>query len=544
MPIRKSSTDPRSLLAAKLARLYPQHAPAATRRRFLTGASTALFGATLAMPALLRAASVPPTVPFTADPFTLGVASGYPLADRVVLWTRLAPEPMNDGGIAAERLNVVWELARDEGFKDIVRQGRVTSHSELGHSVHVEPTGLEPDRVYYYRFHSADASSVIGRTRTAPAAGRRVDRLKLALASCQHYEQGWFSGWRHMLADQPDLVVFVGDYIYEGSWGSNPVRLHRGGEARTVVDYRNRYAQYKLDADLRAAHAALPFVLTWDDHEVDNDYAGAQSEQLDPQFLLRRAAAYQACYEHQPLPRRMLPAGADMRIYTTFDYGDLARILLLDNRQYRDPQACQEDNVGGSRSVGDCAEMAQPGRTLLGAAQQQWLEGELAQTRARWNVLAQQTLFASQRQSAGVQPERWTDAWDGYPHAREAVLAALQRHRVRNPLVLGGDVHAFYACDVHRDGDDPRTPIVASEICTTSLASEGLPRELVAGWVSHNPHIHLARPDVRGYALLELGRDAAVADLRTLDDVRRRDSTIRSLQRYRTTDGRPGWKTA
>lgn len=535
-----SRPDPRTRLAETLARLYPQAAPAATRRRFLQRASAALL-ATASAPALLRAASPPPATPFTADPFTLGVASGYPQPDRVVLWTRLAPEPMNDGGIAAEQLDIRWELAADEGFEHIVRQGRVTSHAELGHSVHLEPVGLEPDRVYFYRFHSADASSPIGRTRTAPAAGARVARLRLGLASCQHYEQGYFSGWRHLLADAPDLVVFVGDYIYEGSWGAEPVRLHRGGEARTLVDYRNRYAQYKQDPDLRAAHAALPFVLTWDDHEVDNDYAGAQSEQLDPQFLLRRAAAYQAYYEHQPLPRRMLPQGADMRVYTHLDYGDLGRILLLDDRQYRSPQACQSDNVGGSGTVRDCREMSDPDRTLLGPAQQAWLEQQLANSRARWTVLAQQTLFATQRQSASAPHEFWNDAWDGYPHAREQVLAALQKQRVRNPLILGGDVHAHYACDVHRDSADPDSPIVASEICTTSLASEGLSRELVEGWARHNPHIHLARPDVRGYALIELSRDAASADLRMVDDMRRKDSTVSSLARFRTEDGRPGW---
>lgn len=280
------------------------HREQASRRSVLRAASTLAAAAWLSPTVLAQAP--PPRIRFKADPFSLGVASGYPQADRIALWTRLAPAPLDpDGGMQPENVDVSWEVSRDEGFGDIVASGRVRAVPELAHSVHAEATGLAPGRWYFYRFRSGEAVSPTGRTRTADAANVMPPRLKLAVASCQHYEQGWFSAYSHLLDENLDVMLFVGDYIYENSWGDDLVRRHVGDLLMTLPDYRARHAQYRLDPDLQRMHGAVPWLLAWDDHEVDNDYAADQSEHLDPQFLIRRAAAYQAYFEHMPLPRAL-----------------------------------------------------------------------------------------------------------------------------------------------------------------------------------------------------------------------------------------------
>ncbi|MEW6688332.1 MAG: alkaline phosphatase D family protein, partial [Pseudomonadota bacterium] len=323
---------------------------------------------------------------FASDPFALGVASGYPRPDGMVLWTRLV------GGFDHGQVPVRWELSSNENFSSVVLSGSATATADWAHSIHVEPRGLAPDRWYWYRFHAGDATSAVGRTRTAPAAGAAVPRLRFAFASCQQYEQGWYTAHRHLAAEDLDLVVFLGDYIYESSWGREHVRKHEGGEPYTLREYRARYAHYKSDPDLQKSHAAFPWVVTWDDHEVDNDYAADRPEDGMPRerFLARRAAAYRAYYEHMPLPASMRPSGPDMRIYTHLDWGRLARFLVVDDRQYRAPQACPA-RPGGS-TVADpatCAEIDDPGRSMLGAAQEAWLEREFARSQAGWNILAQ-----------------------------------------------------------------------------------------------------------------------------------------------------------
>ena len=307
------------------------------RRRFLTTALALAGGSILAA---TRAGSALAQVRFPGYPFTLGVASGAPRVDSVVLWTRLVPEPLNatgDGGMPPDRIAVNWEVADDEQFKKIVRKGAHRAIPELAHSVHVEVEGLEPGRWYFYRFIAGGDVSPVGRTRTA---GVREEKLRFAFASCQQYEQGFFTAYRHMAKENLDLVAFLGDYIYEANWGSNLVRRHAGPETESLAQYRQRHAQYKTDPDLRAMHAAAPWIVTWDDHEVDNDYANDQSEHLDPRLLLRRAAAYQAYYEHMPLAQSALPRGPNMRLYDRFTFGTLAEFQVLDDRQYRSPQAC------------------------------------------------------------------------------------------------------------------------------------------------------------------------------------------------------------
>lgn len=483
---------------------------------------------------------------FMSDPFTLGVASGYPSPEGVVLWTRLAPEPLTGGGMPARPVDVSWELANDETFSSVVRRGNTVASPRWGHSVHVEVKGLEPARWYWYRFRAGNAMSPTGRTRTAPAAGAAAERMRFAFASCQQYEQGYYAAYRHMAAEDLDLVCHLGDYIYESSWGHNHVRKHEAGEPHTLDEYRNRHACYKGDPDLQAAHAAFPWLVTWDDHEVSNDYANAQSQTLDPPdlFLKRRAAAYQAYYEHMPLPQWALPRGPDMQLYTRWSFGALARFHVLDDRQYRSPQVCPRPGRGGSNVVEDCGERFDARRTLLGPAQEQWLFDGLAQSGARWNVIAQQTAMAQVDRKPGAGQAFWTDGWDGYPHSRRMLLAHLADRRVTNPVVIGGDVHMSVVADLKTDFDDPRAPVVATEFVTTSISSQGQSRQWVETWKDDNPHVKYANPSRRGYTVLELSGRRALAHLRTLDDVKEPQSRIRTLVSYAVEDGRPGAQRA
>ena len=347
------------------------------RRDLLTGG--------LALLGLGAARRAPGRSLFQPSAFPLGVASGDPTPDGVVLWTRLALDPLNGGGMPPDDVEVVWEVARDEGMTDVARRGTSVASGALGHSVHVEVDGLEPGRWYWYRFRAGTDESAVGRTRTLPAAGARPDRLRFAFASCQHYEHGYYTAYRHMAEDDLDLVFHLGDYIYEGAASDGRVRRHTGGENELLDEYRNRYALYRGDPDLQAAHAAFPWVVTWDDHEVDNNYANAVSEEegLPAElFLRRRAAAYQAYYEHMPLRRSSLPAGPDLQLYRAFDWGDLASVHVLDTRQYRTDQPC-----GDGR--GACDGMFDPAATPLGEAQERWLLDGLDGSAARWNVVPQ-----------------------------------------------------------------------------------------------------------------------------------------------------------
>ncbi|MGE4110342.1 MAG: alkaline phosphatase, partial [Burkholderiales bacterium] len=384
-----------------------------SRRDFLLR-STAL-SAMLALPAP-RLWAKPK---FDRNPFALGVASGYPQPDAVVLWTRLAPDPVNGGGMPPAAVSVRWEIAADEGFRNIVGGGESAAVPSLAHSVHVSARGLQPARWYWYRFMAGDAVSATGRTRTAPAADDAVTPLSFAVASCQHYEHGYYAAYRDMARRNPDLVIHVGDYIYEASWGRRAfVRSHDAPEPYTLDDYRNRYALYKTDPQLQAAHAACPWLVTWDDHEVDNDYANDRSQDLDPvdAFLRRRAAAYQAYYEHMPLPPGTWTGGPDMKIYGSHAMGALARIQLLDMRQYRDYHVCSRKSRGGGGNqvnTAECTDLRLPGRSLLGAAQERWLEQALAASNARWNVIAQTTLMAQADREPGPERVVYTDGWDG-----------------------------------------------------------------------------------------------------------------------------------
>ena len=493
----------------------------------------------------LAAASVSPALPacaqprFARDPFALGVASGYPHPGGMVLWTRLV------GWLDPVPYPVRWEIASDEAMRTIVASGAAVAEPQWAHSVHVEPKGLEPDRWYWYRFMADDAATPVARTRTAPRLDAAVDRLRFALASCQQYEQGYYAAHRHIAADAPDLVAFVGDYIYESSWGKEHVRKHDVGEPYDLAGYRARYTQYKSDPDLQAAHAACPWIVTWDDHEVDNDYADDRPEDGMPkeQFLLRRAAAYQAYYEHMPLPERMRPKGPDMRIYTHLDWGQLARFYTLDDRQYRSWQSCRRPGrEGGSNTVDieKCERLFNPNRTMLGRAQEKWLEGALMESRARWNLLAQQTTMAQFDQKPGPGRRAWTDGWDGYPAARQRLLSHLVEKRIANPVVLGGDVHSFNVADLKLDFDDPKSPVVASEFVGTSITSQAWAQERLNQLLPDNPHFKLMDSRYRGYLRVEVTPGRMRADLRAMELVQSREAACNTLATFVVEDGKPG----
>ena len=468
--------------------------------------------------------------------FALGVASGQPQAQGMVLWTRL----MGPG--LPELVEVSWELAEDEAFTRIAAQGVEQAVAHDVHSVHAEPAGLKPARRYWYRFSALGQRSGVGRTATAPAADAAVPRLDFAIASCQRYDVGHYAAWEHVAREDLDLVCFLGDYIYEYTTARNAVRPHAGGPVLLLDDYRSRYAQYKSDPALQAAHAACPWLLVWDDHEVDNDYAGVQGQRLQPAFAAQREAAYRAYWEHMPLPKASRPADGSLRIYGSLDWGRLARIHLLDDRQYRDPQACPLPGRGGSNTVDlrDCASLSDPRRTLLGAAQERWLAGNWSLDRP-WNLLAQQTLMARFDWAGPDKGSRfWTDGWDGYAPARQRLLGVVAERKVPGVVVLGGDVHANYVADLKADFDDPRSPVLATEFCGTSISSLGLSQARVDAARPFNPHIHHARADQRGYVRFRLQPDQLQATLQVVADAREVHSPLSVQARFRVEAGRPG----
>jgi alkaline phosphatase D len=464
--------------------------------------------------------------------FSLGVASGYPTPSGVVLWTRIGSPDV-----------VEWQVAADEAMRSIVRSGQVAAEAAWGHSVHVEVEGLQPDRWYWYRFRTREGESAIGRTRTAPAPGATPARMRFAFGSCQQYEQGWFSAYRHIVADTPDLVAFLGDYIYESTWGGEHVRKHDAGEPWTLEDYRARFALYKSDPDLQAAHAACPWIVTWDDHEVENDYADDLSQFRAPKerFLARRAAAYQAYYEHMPLPARMRPAGPHMPIHTHLDWGALARFHVVDARQHRSYQACRRlwrRGEGKTVNVAECPELERPTRSMLGRAQEHWLERSFNESGAAWNVLAQPTFMAQFDQLPGAGRRAWTDGWDGYPAARRRLLQ--QMAKTSNPVVIGGDVHSFNIAQLKLDFNDDASPIVASEFVGTSITSQAWSQERLAQYLPDNPHVVFADSRFRGYTRVDLTPRLWRADLRALDSVKTGDAPCRTLASFVVEPGRPG----
>lgn len=485
---------------------------------------------------------------FRSYPFTLGIASGEPLPDGVVIWTRLAPEPLAGGGMPMRAVEVGWEVAADERFRDVVQRGTVLARPELGHSVHVEVSGLRPGRHYWYRFRAGPEISPTGRTRTAPAPDATPERLRFVTAGCQRYEDGFFTAWRHIAAEELDFVFHYGDYIYEYRDRRGPaaqVRPINGDEIHTVVDYRNRYALYRLDPDLAAAHAAHPFLVSFDDHEVDNNWAGAISEEdggpnfpvavPDEVFAFRKAMAFQAWWEMMPLRRAALPQGPAITAYRRLQYGRLASVNVLDTRSYRDDQPC-----GDGTRVG-CAARLNPNAQILGPAQERWLLDGLAASQARWNILAQQV--SVMQRAFGEAPDLGysMDKWDAYAAARDRLFRHVHERRVPNPVVLTGDLHNAWAGELKLDFADERSPTLGTEFIATSISANGDGSESRADWAQvqrNNPHLRWYN-NRRGYLLNEANGERMLAHFRAVDFVTRPDAPVVTKASFAVPAGEP-----
>jgi alkaline phosphatase D len=525
-----------------------------TRRHFLSG--MLLAGGSLlpghAFGQIRRNLRDNPT--FLVPPFQLGAASGDPSADGFVIWTRLAPEPLQpNGGMMMAPMLVTWEVASDEAFRTVVAKGDAIAHPELAHSVHVELSGLQADRPYWYRFRCGGERSLPGRAMTLPRPGAPKDRLRFAVAGCQHYEEGHFTAWRRIAEEPVDFVFHYGDYIYEGRDTGpgprqmngrlfSPLRRHLGDEIYSLDDYRRRYALYKSDHDLQAAHAAAPFFMSFDDHEVDNNWAADRDQDgTDPAiFRFRRAAAMQAYYEHMPLRRASMPVDGHMQMFRRASFGDLMDAHFLDTRQYRSDQA-QNDHDAPIDS-----EVLSPARTMLGGKQEAWLFEGLARGTARWQLIAQQVMLMqlAQVREGAPEPSYSMDQWSGYLHARKRLVDHIADRKLTNVMTVSGDAHRHFAGDVLRNGGTGAP--VASEYLATSITSgsDGIGTgDAYHRSVSGNACLK-TMTDRRGYVLCDVGRDTWRGDLKILDSVMRPDGQLSTFASFVTERGRPGLQTA
>ncbi|MCT2585506.1 alkaline phosphatase D family protein [Actinophytocola gossypii] len=476
---------------------------------------------------------------FPDDPFTLGVASGDPTPDGVVLWTRLAPDPLaadGRGGMPDRTVPVLWQVAEDPRFQRVVRSGLAWASPELGHSVHAEVSWLRPGRDYWYRFRTGHEVSETGHTRTAPAHGANPSSVDFGFVSCQNYADGYYTAFRHLAEEDLDLVVHLGDYIYEGGGQGSIGRGHLPeAEVFSLADYRIRYGQYKSDPDLRAAHAAAPWVVVLDDHEVDNNWAD-ELDGHDNDVLARRAAAFRAYYEHMPLRRAAMPRGPDMRLYRRLGYGRLARFNVVDTRQHRDNQACGDGNVSG------CAERWDPDRTMLGAEQERWLLDGLGRSTATWNVLANQIFVMQGDSAAGPEQAFGMDTWDGYAAARQRLFDGIRSRDVDNFVVITGDAHRSVAADLKADFDDPDSATVGAEFLGTSVSSGGNGQDQDdwgRTWLAENPHMKFHNSQ-RGYARCHLTDTHWRTDYRVVPYVDRPGAPVGTRATVHLEAGNPG----
>ena len=477
-------------------------------------------------------------VPLTGYPFQLGVASGDPAPDGMVLWTRLAPRPLEaGGGMPPLPVKVAWMIAEDEGMSRVVARGQANAVTEWAHSVHVEVSGLKPDRWYWYQFKAGSEVSPKAHTRTLPAAGVMAPRLRFAFASCQHYETGLYTAFEHMLKEDLDLVFHLGDYIYEYRGIDKRVRKHLGDEITSLDDYRTRHAQYKTDPALQAMHAAVPWVVTWDDHEFDNNCAGDISEQpgvATTDFLKRRAAAYQAYYEHMPLRRSALPKGPDMLLYRSLSFGALAQFFVLDTRQYRTDQPCGDGNKP------QCPEALRAEGTMMGLEQRDWLLRGLDASPAKWNALAQQVMIARVDRVAGEKAGYSMDQWPGYEFERRQLLKFLHEHKTANPVAFAGDIHSNWANELIADFDDLGSKSVATEFVGTSISSGGDGRAEPKGLtelLAENPFVKFHNAE-RGYVRCEVTPTTWRTDFRTVEYVSRPGAPLQTRASFVVEDGR------
>jgi alkaline phosphatase D len=484
----------------------------------------------------------------TSEPFALGVASGDPVSDGFVIWTRLTPQGVIVDA-PSEPLDVIWEVAEDEAMRNVVQRGVAQALPALGSSLHVEIRGLPSGRPFWYRFRlPAGDASPVGRAWTASVLGSDLHGFRFAFASCQHYEQGYFNAYDLMAGDNVDLVMHLGDYVYESSWGDT-VRRHDGPEPISLQDYRNRHALYKTDQALQRAHARTPWLVTWDDHEVDNDYQALESEdyQQAAEFVKRRAAAYQAYYEHMPLRRISVPAPDGMQLFQRSQFGNLLQIAMIDNRQYRSPAACRTPERGGGQVVSAtaCKELFDDSRTMLGKDQERWLSGALSRSQAKWNVIGNGEMFSRLRQKTTKGEEgHWTDDWNGYPSARQRLITTMARSKVSNPVFVTGDIHSFWVNDVREDFSDAQSRTIATEIVGTSVSSAGVPYDTFAAFLPDNPHVKFFESRHRGYVLCSATSEAMSVDLKVVDTVRSPSPAGRTLASFVIESGKAGAQRA
>jgi alkaline phosphatase D len=472
---------------------------------------------------------------FGSDPFAAGVASGDPTANSIVLWTRLMPDANRERDWQRQAVTVDWEIGSDEGMQRIVKRGRELAHPEHGHSVHAEIRGLAPNRWYWYRFKAGSTASVIGRTKTASA--KPIDRLRFAFASCQRFNEGYYTAYQNMVKEDLDLVVFLGDYIYERGGGNN-VRPVPMAECVTLDQYRERYALHKTDPNLREAHQLFPWISTWDDHEVQDNYANdiAKDDQSRADFLKRRAAAYQAHYEFMPLPKTAIPRGPNARMYRRLSYGPLANFLVLDGRQYRSDQPC------GDGTTAPCQEFTRDGRTMLGYAQERWVARELRGSQSQWNIVANQVRMTVVDQTPGPGESYAMDQWSGYDNARKRFVAELSDSRVSNPIVISGDIHSNWVGDLKLDYRERRSAVVGTEFIGTSITSGGDGSDTqpaIEATLSENPQIKFYNSQ-RGYVRCEVTPKLMTADYRVVAKVSVPESPVTARASFIVETGKAG----
>ena len=481
---------------------------------------------------------------FAEYPFQLGIAAGDPTPDGFVIWTRLAPRPLEPGhGMPSAPVPVKWEVATDRGFSNVAQRGEAIAQPELGHAVHVEVAGLEPGRDYFYRFTAGTERTPSGRAKTAPAVGASVAQARFGVLGCQAYEQGFYTAHRRAAAEDLDFVYCYGDYIYEGrgnrtytgSGGTieNP-RQHLGGEVYSLDDYRRRYAQYKLDTDLQASHAATAWYVTWDDHEIANNWVSDIDDGVPPEvFRLRRQAAAQAYYEHMPLRRSAFPRGAEMQLYRHSTWGDLLDLNFLDTRQYRSDQPC--DDAWGTTCAGVSARDAD----VLGQAQEAWLYRNLDQSQAHWKVLAQQIMVMDLDRREGPEPGYNLDSWAGYSIPRQRLLDRLRERRIGNTVILTGDEHQNYAGELYRDSRNPEGAPIASEFVGTSISSSGDGQDQRADgrrYLADNPFLKFNNAQ-RGYVVCDVTPERWQTEFKVLDKVSERGGTLTTRAKFAVASG-------
>jgi alkaline phosphatase D len=487
---------------------------------------------------------------FAAYPFTLGVASGEPAPDGFVIWTKISPKPLErSGGMPKKPVEVEWAVATDERMGQVAQKGVAVAHPELGHSVHVEVAGLQPARDYFYEFRIGGERSRIGRARTLPSPGTAVAQLRFGVVGCQRYEDGFFTAFRHIAAERFDYVFHYGDYIYEFRFvrpgdGPRPViRVMPGepDECYTLEDYRHRYSLHQLDPDLQAAHASAPFVMSYDDHEVTNNWAGDTTDEKTPPelFLLRRAAAFQAWYEHLPLRRAQMPRGPDILAYRRFMVGDLVTVNVLDTRLFRSAQACADR----PRVSANCIEALEPSRTMLGDTQERWLNDGFRNTKSRWTLLAQQVAMMHIDRNPDpkvISPN--LDKWDGAVGARDRLFAAVEGAKLRNLVVVTGDAHQNWAGELKKNFLDEKSATLGIEFVTTSATAAGDGYDINDNFktlLQQNPHMKFYNSQ-RGYVRHTVTPSRWQTDFQVLDKVSVPNGSMTTRKSFAIESGMSG----